>query len=132
MKTYPFYSLVSGVKSAFEVENILISPRQAAVLLGKVSGVSNVRCRRLFGPDPEIHVTFDYMSLEYVVWEPYGDSSRFWIGPLAEEVEGIDISPIEKVFQEHSPSFVRRLMGYVFLVGFKSVCTKKEGEAGRR
>lgn len=36
--------------------------------------------RRWFSAD-EIHVRFSFAGELFVVWEPYGDNSRLWVGP---------------------------------------------------
>jgi hypothetical protein len=35
------------------------------------------------------------------VWEPYADSSRYWIGPNTSDKEAIDISTIEMAFRDY-------------------------------
>lgn len=111
MKTFPLSDSESGVKYAFEIEVAYIGPKRIAKLLTDAPDVSKVRVRRLFGPDPEIHVSFNYMDLPYVVWEPYGDNSRFWIGPKDSSITDVNITPVEAIFRDYRPPLVKRVIG---------------------
>ena len=48
-------------------------------------------------PD-DVHVTFRFNGKPFVVLEPYGDSSRYWIGPETESESPIDVSSLEGEF----------------------------------
>jgi hypothetical protein len=107
---------------AFEIENVYISVRKAAVLLSSVDGVTDIRIRKLFGPNPDTHIQFTYMGKPFMVWEPYGDSSDYWIGP-SDETKEVDVSALEGVFKQHRPPFVIKVLGDLvslkFLTPFK-------------
>ena len=57
-------------------------------------GVSDVR-RNWFSDD---RVTFTFQGVPFVINEPWGDNSRYWVGPLAPEASGPDISPLHSAF----------------------------------
>ena len=60
-----------------------------------MDGVTDVQ-RELF---KEVRIHFKYLGHEAVVWEPWGDSSRFWIGFVEpHRSEEIDISPLHEAF----------------------------------
>ena len=102
---------------AFDIDNILISITKAAELIKSVEGVSGITARKLFSKDDScVHLNFYYQSEAYVLYEPYGDSSEYWIGPKNKDVN-IDISAIEKKFNEYEPPFFRKLLGK--LLSFK-------------
>lgn len=49
---------------------------------------------------------FKYLNQEFVVWEPYGDSSRYWIGPDEPADGTLDICNLERAFRRfRSPLF---------------------------
>jgi hypothetical protein len=81
MKTFPAASEPDGRLRAFEVENAYIGPSAVAQVLRGTEGVTDVEQRRLFSRDSEVHVKFKCQGHPCIVWEPYGDNSRFWIGP---------------------------------------------------
>ena len=82
MKTYPLIDEKKGDRPfAFEIENAYVGTGTIARLLAEVDGVTDVRARKLFRGSSEIHVEFKYLNHDYIVWEPYGDNSRYWIGP---------------------------------------------------
>lgn len=111
---------------AFEIENVYVSRRTVADLLKKVDGVTEVRLRGHFGSSDDVRVEFKYLNCGYIVWEPYGDNSRYWIGPQNPSEESSDIRAIEKVFESYRPPFPRRILGDILslrllkrLVGIK-------------
>ena len=115
MEIFSFYR-DDGSLSGFEIENIYITPREIVRLLEKIDGVSNVKRRRLFGRPADIHVTFSCFGKDCVVWEPYGDNSRYWIGS-SNENEAVKLDAVAKAFSVHEPPFFTKLWGD--LVSFK-------------
>ena len=111
MKTYPITD--GGRQSAFEIENAYVAPRTIAHLLGDIEGVTDVRARKLFRGSADVHVEFKYRNRECIVWEPFGDSSRYWIGPQEPAGNADDISEIETAFKQYRPPLYRRLVGDV-------------------
>ena len=111
MHTYSITDSRSERPFAFEVENAYVGPRTIARLLSTVRGVSDLRRRKCFRGSSEVHVQFTYRGRAYIVWEPYGDSSRYWIGPDEAASEHDDVSDLEDAFRQHRPSLARRIMG---------------------
>ena len=96
MKTYPLYK--DRILFAFEINNTFVRNKKIALILKKVNNVTNIQPRKTFTNDEgDIHLKFKYLNQKYIVWEAYGDSSRYWIGP-EEENDILDISAIEKAF----------------------------------
>ena len=124
MNTYPVRNQV-GLAFAFEIENAYIGKKKAAALLRSVSGVSDVQIRKLFGPDPDVHIEFVYMGQAFIVWEPYADSSRFWIGPKDDLQDQIDLSALEAAFRQHRPFLVRKLLGDLLTAKFLTILRKR-------
>lgn len=79
MRTYQMRD-GGGVLFAFEVDAQLLGRRLARVLR-RIDGVSNVRRRKWWVGSPDVPIRFQYRGCEYVVREPFGDNSRWWIGP---------------------------------------------------
>lgn len=91
MKTYPLLN-DSGQMIGFEISNFFFSSSASvARFFKKYPGVSLTRQRRMFERGNEIHAEFDFDGLAFVVREPYGDSSRFWIGP-SEDTQDAEVS----------------------------------------
>lgn len=95
----------------FEIDNVYVSARKVASLIGSVAGVSSVQMEgsREF---PDVRVRFRYRGREVLVEEPFGDSSVYWISASGEG-ERIDLSPIEYAFAKYRPHTVRRWCGDV-------------------
>ena len=110
MKTFPVIDERTGCALGFEIENTSISVPTVVAVLSGVKGVSEVRRRRAFSTWDEIHVHFRYRDVECIVWEPFGDNSRYWIGPK-ESVRPVNLSDVERAFTEHRPRLVRRIIG---------------------
>jgi hypothetical protein len=110
MKITPFIDDASNRPFAFEIENSYISLSTVAALLARTEGVSEVRKRRLFTAWEHVHIWFKYKNIEFVVVEPYGDSSDYWIGPKSEK-DRLDISELMLRFELHRPRFMRKIFG---------------------
>ena len=109
-----------GQLFAFEIENVYIRPRKIAALLGAVDEVSNISLRKPFSSSSDVHLEFEYRGEDFMVWEPYGDSSRYWIGPK-EEGEAVDISSLVKAFEEYQLPIVVKIFGDLITLNFKSL-----------
>jgi hypothetical protein len=79
MRTYPIKD-AEGTMIAFEVNAQLFGWKLARALRG-IDGVVDVRPRKWWAGSPEVHIRFMYLGREYLVWEPFGDNSRWWVGP---------------------------------------------------
>ena len=109
---------------AFELENVYISPKTIAGILQRTDGVREVRRNPILFHSNDVYINFTYKNKNYIVWEPFGDSSRYWIGPDSHSGGHEDISIIEKNFQSHKPPFLRRLIGDILT--FKLPSVRKE------
>lgn len=108
---------------AFEIENAYIRPKRISVLLKAVRDISNIRLRKPFSSSSDVHLEFDYCGERFMVWEPYGDSSRYWIGPKEESTK-IEISPLAKVFEQYQPPIIVKVYGDLITLRFKSLFTR--------
>jgi hypothetical protein len=54
----------------------------------------------------------------YIVWEPYGDSIRHWIGPKDGVEAGGDSTAIEQTFKRYRPPLYRTIIGNVITLRF--------------
>jgi hypothetical protein len=55
--------------------------RRLASTHARIDGVTDVRPRSRWVGSPDVHLRFRYRGREAIVWKPYGDNSRWWIGP---------------------------------------------------
>ena len=131
METYPVEDN-DGLQLGFEIDLVYIGPRKIEQLLSTVDGVTNIQRRKLFAPDKEIHVEFDYLGEKFVVWEPYGDSSRYWIYPKEKQpVKKIDISELEAVFMRYKPPIIVKILGDLLSLNFKKLLRLDRGKTGQ-
>ena len=81
MRTYEVHTK-SGDLLAFEVSSLL-GVSGVARILQAVDGVQILERQRLFRGlrHEEVRIRFEYQGERFTVEEPFGDSSRFWIGP---------------------------------------------------
>ncbi len=120
MNTYKFIEQ-NGSIFAFEIENTYIRVSKIAFILNSIPDISNIQIRKPFSDPADIHIRFLYMEKEFIVWEPYADSSRYWIGPQDEQQECIDIAPIEQKFQEYKPTLITQIFGDLITLKFLSI-----------
>lgn len=112
MDTYPIVDPKKGARPfAFEIENAYVSRRTVARLLRELDGVTDVGLGGRFGSSNDVRVEFKYRNRDYVVLEPFGDNSRYWIGPKDAAESGADIGEVESLFKSYRPPFHRALIG---------------------
>ena len=104
MKTYPI-SRPDGSLLAFEVSSVWLTFRPLHKTLRSVEGVSDIK-RQFFNED---RMTFAFCSEACVVNEPWGDSSRYWIGPSDPQSSCLDLTPLHRAFQAYQSPFTRLL-----------------------
>lgn len=110
MKTYLAIQR-DGRVTAFEIEHACISRMTVSRILKQVAGVSGVHVAGRFGSSSDIRVAFQYFGLEYVVLEPFGDNSRYWIGPKNPGESVADARDLEDAFKRHRHPFLRATRG---------------------
>src|SRR5258707_955241 len=110
MDTFPITRSSATRPYAFEIENAYITAGSAARVLRTVPGVRGIRLRKWFRPSDYL-VEFGFADREYAVLEPFGDNSRFWIGPKEPETGDIDITAVEAAFLAYRPSLAVQLLG---------------------
>ena len=120
MQTYLDENVQHGSAVGFEVDNIYVSLGTVASILKNINGVTEIEKRRLFSKWEGIHILFKYMNHECVVIEPFGDSSRYWIGPKNSE-EKFDISNVESAFRRYQPPLIVKIFGDLITLNFKSL-----------
>ena len=112
MDTYSIIDPKKGARPfAFEIENAYVSRRTVARLLGKLEGVTNVGFGGRFGSSNDVRVEFKYRNHDYIVLEPFGDNSRYWVGPKNSTESAGDIGDLENVFKQYQPPLHRMLLG---------------------
>jgi hypothetical protein len=79
MKTYPF-TRSEGQIFAFEIPAFGLWTGALARLLQRAPGIANVR--RVWADDNRLAVEVN--GEPFVVWEPWGNNSRYWIGPVSD------------------------------------------------
>ena len=65
---------------AFEVANVLLGRRGVCSVASTIPGATIVRKPRLFSGEEEF-CEFEVDGQRFRAWEPFGDNSRYWIGP---------------------------------------------------
>lgn len=120
MRTYPDENVQLSCAVGFEIDNIYVSLRTVAHILRGVDRVTEVTTRRLFSRWEEVHIWFKYLNHDCVVIEPFGDNSRYWIGPKNPE-EKFDISTVETAFKQYQPQPVVKIFGDLMTFNFKSL-----------
>lgn len=118
MKTYPAKTSPDGRLVAFEIENAYIGPTAIARLLQQAAGISEVKIRRLFSSDGDVPIRFKHGVHPCMVWEPYGDNSRYWVGPENAESFNDNLLEVKRVFDEYSLPAYRAMLGNLLTLRF--------------
>ena len=96
VKTYPIFR-EDGSMLALEVTSAWLTFRPLLSIMRSVPGVADVR-RQYFNED---RIRFVYLGVECVINEPWGDNSRYWIGPKSPDNSSINVAPINSALQNH-------------------------------
>ena len=88
-----------GSLRAFEVENILLSRRRACKIVESITGATIVRRTRIFR-DTDDFCEFTLDGFNFIIEEPFGDNSRYWVG--SKDAAGSTVLPkVREAFQNH-------------------------------
>lgn len=82
MKIYDLID-AEGRIFAFEVSNSFLSRSTACRVARDIPGAKLIRAPRIF-PGEDEFCEFELEGITFVLWEPWGDNSRYWIGPRPE------------------------------------------------
>jgi hypothetical protein len=120
MKTYTIKDN-NGNPFAFEIDNVYISLRKLSKLLSSMEGIRNLKVRRLFEMHKENHIEFEYNGDFFVVWEPFGDNSTYWIGPKDTEKKSDKIQDIEAIIKSYKLPRPIKFMGDLISLNFREI-----------
>ncbi len=114
METYKLKT-ENGSQIGFEIENAYISTRKISKILSGVDGITNIKKRKLFHKyeDDEYRLEFDFNDENFLIFEPWGDSSRYWITPKNNDHLSSKITVIEDIFRQYKPPIVVKILGDV-------------------
>ena len=85
---------------AFEVSSGWSVFRPFVRFLESVPGVTEVRSGANWFSGDENRAYFLFHGVPFVVWEPWGDSDRYWIGPADTKAAAPDPGPLMQAFRE--------------------------------
>lgn len=120
MKTYPIKD-GNNRTFAFEIGNVYVGPGVIANLLRRSGKVVNLKRRKAFHSPADVHIDFQYGGVDFIVWEPYADSSRYWIGPKDDANRTVGIEDLESVFARYRPPRWRKIAGDLLTLNFASL-----------
>ena len=126
METYKLKT-DEGTQFGFEIENVYISTYKIAKILSGVDGITNIKKRKLFHKyeDDEYRLEFDYNDENFLIFEPWGDSSRYWIVPKNSDHLSSKISFIEEIFRQYKPPILIKILGDLISLKPLSFVVKK-------
>jgi hypothetical protein len=119
MKTYPIRD-ESGYPFAVEVDMVYCGLRNLLRVIASSEGVSGAAIGKGRTGGADVRANFRYQGDDYVVTEPFGDNSRYWIGPGERNVRR-DISAIEGRLKDLQPSALRRIVGGLVSLDFAAL-----------
>ena len=83
MHIYDLYDK-QGRAFAFEIDNLVISRGAVAEVVRSIAGARVLhQSHSWWGPD--VFCEFEIGGMQFQAWEPWGDNSRYWIGPKPPE-----------------------------------------------
>ena len=127
MDVYSVMTAAGQRAPVFQIDVAYAGPRAIAKILSTVGGVSEIATRRFIVSPRDIHIRFLFRGVPFVVLEPWGDNSRYWIGPadiadetlaLPREVVADEIVDLETAFRAYQPSAIRQFIGDILTLKF--------------
>ncbi len=123
MKTYPIAQ--EGARPfAFEIDHVYLSRRTIVRLLNTVEGVTEVHLGGRFGSSDDIRIEFKYQGHDYIVMEPFGDNSRYWVGPKGgkdDVLAAANIGKTQSASEGYKPPLAVKLLGDLVSLNFKGL-----------
>ena len=99
----------AGRVFAFEVNNIArIGVLRIVRTIPGVRINRSPRNRFLSWGEPDDFCEFELEGQKFIITEPFGDNSRYWIGPKSESNTN-HIEAVRKVFEDFKPSILTML-----------------------
>jgi hypothetical protein len=123
MKTYPIVQ-EGAPPFAFEIDHVYLLRRTIVRLLNTVEGVTEVHLGGRFGSSDDIRIEFKCQGHDYIVMEPFGDNSRYWVGPKggkADVAAASNIGKIKSAFDGYKPPLPVKLLGDLVSLNFKGL-----------
>lgn len=97
MKTFSIFDN-EGQLTAFEIPNSFMSRQRVCAIISRIPKVRVLRKPKLFSfLREEVFCEFKIEDVHFLVWEPFGDSSRYHIG-CVERVNGGLIKHLQEYF----------------------------------
>lgn len=122
MRIFPDFDSSDEEAAGFEVDSAHIGIFGIARLLERLPSVAEVARRPPFQAWGDVRVRFRFRGIDFVVVEPFGDNSRYWIGPV--EPQHVDTRELKDAFQSHVPPWPRRF--FAGLMGVNRLGNRRE------
>jgi len=116
-----------GRITGFDIDIVYLSLATICRVLARIDGVSEIRKRRPFSAFDEIHIRFRFHGTECVVWEPFGDNSRYYIGQEKTPAP-VDLSALEQAFKNYEPPIHRKVIGDIVTLRFVQKLLGRDGD----
>lgn len=112
METYELLD-EDGRVFAFEVNNTGLGRNGVCRVVETIPGAQIIRRPKLLSWfREEVFCEFSVGGKTFIAWEPFGDNSRYWIGP--EPTEWLaETQSVRDAFESHEESRVFRRIGFV-------------------
>jgi len=70
-----------------------------------------------------VRLEFEHRGVEFHVYEPYGDNSRYWILPKERLVlcDPLQLNEIEEAFRKYRPPTLVKIFGDIVSLNFKGL-----------
>ncbi len=90
----------------FEIDNLNVGRKDVCAVVRAIPGATIIRGPKLFSwLREEEFCEFEIEGQRFKIWEPFGDNSRYWIGPQPPQwCSQVEI--VRDAFVRHQPSLV--------------------------
>jgi hypothetical protein len=124
MKTYPIIQDGGPDPFAFEIDHVYLSRKMIARILDKIDGVTEVHLGGRFGSTDDDRIEFKCQGHDYIVMEPFGDNSRYWVGPKGgkdDVTAAANMGQIKAAFEGYKPPLPVKIFGDLASLNFRGL-----------
>ena len=104
--------------------HVYLSRRTIARILDKIEGMAEVHLGGRFASPDDVRIEFKCQGHDYIVMEPFGDNSRYWVGPKGgkdDVTAAANIGRIKAAFEGYKPPLPAKIFGDLASLNFRGL-----------
>ena len=109
---------------SFSFENAYVTLGITRNILMNNPEISNIKLFRWSLTSGDKRITFRFRDIDYVIYEPFGDNSDYFVEPVDSKLGEVDLTDIQLLFEEYKPPILLKLVGDIISLKFITIVFK--------